>query len=355
MKEKILISTGGSGGHVIPATTIYEHLKNEYEVVISTDTRGLKYLDVNYYQIFEVDTPKLDKLILLPLSILKVFFLTFRSLFLLKKEKIKILISTGGYMSLPLCLAAKILNIKIFLLEPNMIIGRANKFFLNFCEKIICYSNNIIGFPNKFQNKLVISSPIIRKKYYEKNLKKKIDNIFTIMIVGGSQGAQIFDKIIHKLIVKISKTNSLKVIHQTDQNNVNFLKNFYLENKIENIVFNFKPDLDILLNQTDLCITRAGASSLAEIAILNIPFIAIPLPTSKDNHQLENAKYYKDKDCCWVVDQINFDKQKFEDLLLDSLKNKDDFFKKKKNLENLNYQNTWKNVNQNLLKTINEN
>jgi UDP-N-acetylglucosamine--N-acetylmuramyl-(pentapeptide) pyrophosphoryl-undecaprenol N-acetylglucosamine transferase len=292
---------------------------------------------------------------LLPLSILKVFFLTFRSLFLLKKEKIKILISTGGYMSLPLCLAAKILNIKIFLLEPNMIIGRANKFFLNFCEKIICYSNNIIGFPNKFQNKLVISSPIIRKKYYEKKLKKKIDNIFTIMIVGGSQGAQIFDKIIHKLIVKISKTNSLKVIHQTEENNVDFLKNFYLENKIENIVFNFNPDLDILLNQTDLCITRAGASSLAEIAILNIPFIAIPLPTSKDNHQLENAKYYKDKDCCWVVDQINFDKQKFEDLLLDSLKNKDDFFKKKKNLVNLNYQNTWKNVNQNLLKTINEN
>ncbi|MDA9645236.1 UDP-N-acetylglucosamine--N-acetylmuramyl-(pentapeptide) pyrophosphoryl-undecaprenol N-acetylglucosamine transferase [bacterium] len=355
MKEKILISTGGSGGHVIPATTIYEHLKNEYEVVISTDTRGLKYLNVNYYQIFEVNTPKLDKLILLPLSILKVFFLTFRSLFLLKKEKIKILISTGGYMSLPLCLAAKILNIKIFLLEPNMIIGRANKFFLNFCEKIICYSNNIIGFPNKFKKKLVISSPIIRKKYYEKNLKKKIDNIFTIMIVGGSQGAQIFDKIIHKLIVKISKTNPLKVIHQTDQNNVNFLKNFYLENKIENIVFNFKPDLDILLSQTDLCITRAGASSLAEIAILNIPFIAIPLPTSKDNHQFENAKYYKDKDCCWVVDQINFDKQKFEDLLLNLLKNKDVFFKKKKNLENLNYQNTWDNVNQNLLKTINEN
>jgi len=355
MKEKILISTGGSGGHVMPATTIYEHLKDKYEVVISTDSRGFKYLNANDFKIFEVDTPKLHKLILLPLSILKVFFLTFRSLFLLKKEKIKILISTGGYMSLPLCLAAKILNIKIFLLEPNMIIGRANKFFLNFCEKIICYSNNIIGFPNKFQNKLVISSPIIRKKYYEKNLKKKIDNIFTIMIVGGSQGAQIFDKIIHKLIVKISKTNSLKVIHQTDQNNVDFLKNFYLENKIENIVFNFKPDLDILLNQTDLCITRAGASSLAEIAILNIPFIAIPLPTSKDNHQLENAKYYKDKDCCWVVDQINFDKQKFEDLLLDSLKNKDDFFKKKKNLENLNYQNTWNNVNQNLLKTINEN
>ena len=355
MKVKILITTGGSGGHVIPATTIHDHLKKEYEVVISTDKRGLKYLDINKYKIFEIDTPKLDKSILLPLIILKVFFLTLKSLFILKQEKIQILISTGGYMSLPLCLAAKILNIKIFLLEPNMVIGRANKFFLNFCKKIICYSNNIIDFPNKFKNKLVISNPFIRKKYYEKDYVEKIDKFFTVMIVGGSQGAQIFDKIIHESIVEISKTNPLKIIHQTNQKNVVSFKNFYSENKIKNIVFSFDQNLDILLKQSDICITRAGASSLAEIAFLNIPFIAIPLPTSKDNHQFKNANYYKDKDCCWVIDQINFEKQKFEDLLLDLLKKNEDFFKKKKNLENLNYQNTWNNVNQNLLKIINEN
>ena len=90
----------------------------------------------------------------MPLSILKVFFLTLKSLILLKKEKIQILISTGGYMSLPLCIAARILNIKIYLLEPNMVIGRANKFFLKFCKKIICYAENIIGFPKKYKNKL---------------------------------------------------------------------------------------------------------------------------------------------------------------------------------------------------------
>jgi UDP-N-acetylglucosamine--N-acetylmuramyl-(pentapeptide) pyrophosphoryl-undecaprenol N-acetylglucosamine transferase len=355
MKEKILISTGGSGGHVILATTIHDHIKIKYEVIISTDLRGLKYLDIDNYKVFVVDTPKLNKSILLPFVILKVFFLTIKSLFLLKREKIKILISTGGYMSLPLCLAAKILNIKIFLLEPNMVIGRANKFFLNFCEKIICYANNIIGFPNKFKNKLIISNPFIRKKYYEKNFKEKVNKIFTLMIIGGSQGAQIFDEILHESIVKISKINVLKIIHQTNQKNVNFLKNFYLENNIENVVFSFEQNLNILLNESDLCITRAGASSLSEIALLNIPFIAIPLPTSKDNHQLENANYYKNKDCCWIINQINFDKQKFEDLLLDISKHGHDFLKKKKNLENLNYQNTWNNVNQNLLKILNEN
>ena len=355
MKKKILISTGGSGGHVIPAITICNHLKNEYDVVISTDLRGFKYLESNNHKIFLVNTPRLNRSVLIPFAILKVFFLTLKSLFILKREKIYILISTGGYMSLPLCLASKMLKIKIFLLEPNMIIGRANKFFLNFCEKIICYDNNIINFPKKFQNKLIALNPLIRKKFYEKNFKLKTDKVFTVIVIGGSQGAQIFDQLLHESFIKISKIKSLKIIHQTNQNNVNFLKNLYLKDKIDNVVFNFDQNLDILLKQADLCITRAGASSLAEIASLNIPFIAIPLPTSKDNHQFENANYYKNKNCCWIVDQTNFDQLKFEDLLIGILKNDDDFIKKKKNLENLNYQNTWNNVNQNLLKILNEN
>ena len=355
MKEKILISTGGSGGHVIPAITMHDHLKDNYDILISSDVRGLKYLDDKFYKILVINTPKLNNFILLPLSILKVFFLTLRSLILLKKEEIQILISTGGYMSLPLCIAARILNIKIYLLEPNMVIGRANKFFLKFCKKIICYAENIIGFPKEYKYKLKITNPLIRKKYYNKKLKENNNEKFTLIIIGGSQGAQIFDKILHQSIIKVSKIKPLKVIHQTNQKNIGDLKNLYLENKIDNTVFSFDQNLNLLIDQADLCITRSGASSLAEISLSNRPFIAIPLPTSKDNHQLENANYYKNNGCCWVIDEINFDKKKFEDLLLNILSNKNELSVKKNNLEKLNYQNTWNNVNQNLLNIINEN
>jgi UDP-N-acetylglucosamine--N-acetylmuramyl-(pentapeptide) pyrophosphoryl-undecaprenol N-acetylglucosamine transferase len=355
MKEKILISTGGSGGHVMPAITMCEHLKDNYDILISSDVRGLKYLDDKFYNILVLDTPNLNNFILLPLSILKVFFLTLRSLILLKKEKIQILISTGGYMSLPLCVAAKILNIKIYLLEPNMVIGRANKFFLKFCKKIICYSENIIGFPKEYKNKLKITNPLIRKKYYSKKLKENNIEKFTLIISGGSQGAQIFDKILHESIIEVSKIKPLKVIHQTNQKNIDALKNLYLKNKIDNTVFSFDQNLNLLIDQADLCITRSGASSLAEISLSKRPFIAIPLPSSKDNHQLENANYYKNKGCCWVVDQIDFNKKKFEDLLSKILNNKDEILLKKNNLEKLNFQNTWNNVNQNLLNIINEN
>ena len=123
MREKVLISTGGSGGHVIPAITIHDHLKEKYDTIISTDSRGLKYLEKNDYRSILIDTPKFNSLILFPFTLFKVLILTINSLKILKKEKISYLISTGGYMSLPLCLAAKILNIKIFLIEPNMVLG----------------------------------------------------------------------------------------------------------------------------------------------------------------------------------------------------------------------------------------
>jgi len=256
MINKILISTGGSGGHVIPATTIYNHLKTSHETLISTDIRGLAYLDKNYNTVV-INTPKLNNYFLLPFSFLKILFLTLKSFFILKKNNISILISTGGYMSLPLCLAAKTLGIKIFLIEPNMVLGRANKFFLNFSRKLICYSKNLINLPSGINHKVTIIKPLIRKEYYDSDTYQKQDNLFTIIIIGGSQGAKIFDELLNKSFISIAKKVSIKIIHQTSEQNINFLKNFYSQNNIKNTVFSFDHNLNKVLKQGDLCITRA--------------------------------------------------------------------------------------------------
>ena len=111
---------------------------------------------------------------------------------------------------------------------------------------------------------------------------------------------------------------------------------------------------DRIISQSDLCITRAGASTLAELSVLNVPFITVPLPTAKDNHQYENAYFFKNKDCCWMVDQKNFEEQ-IQEILKSILDKKGDYLNKKENLKKLNYQNTWINVNQKILEIINEN
>ena len=354
MKNFFLISTGGSGGHVKPATILYEHLSKDADVVISTDKRGLKFLNKNIYKLEIINTPKLNNIYLLPFNILVIIILTFKSFFLLKKKNINKVFSTGGYMSLPVIFAAKLLNLKIYLIEPNQVLGRANKFFLKSCEKIFCYSSEIKNFPDNLKNKIVITKPLVSKNIYKLSLASKVKEKFTILIVGGSQGAAIFDYNLKNSIVNVSKKNSIKVIHQTNEKNVLNLSEFYKKNNIENIIFSFNNDFANIIHQTDLCITRAGASTLAELSVMNIPFVAVPLPTSKDNHQFENANFYKNNDCCWIIDQKDFE-EKIEEYLWEILEKKNNYIKIRENLKKLNFQNTWINVNQKILRDLNEN
>ena len=86
--KKILISTGGTGGHVIPAEIISEHLNDSCEIYFSTDKRGLKYLSLNKNKTVIIDTPKLNLSFFLPFKLIKLFYLTLESLFYLKKKKL---------------------------------------------------------------------------------------------------------------------------------------------------------------------------------------------------------------------------------------------------------------------------
>ena len=204
MKKKILISTGGSGGHVIPATILYEHLKDQFHVFMSTDYRGMKFLDKKKYKFDIFNVPPMSKnIFLLPFQFFLMIYLIIKSIFFLRKRRIDILFSTGGYMSLSLCLASKVLNIKLFLFEPNMVLGRSNKFFIKSCEKIFCYSNKIKNFPNKYINKISIIPALLRKKIYEVKKAKDINKCINLLIIGGSQGAKIFDTLIKSSTIKL--------------------------------------------------------------------------------------------------------------------------------------------------------
>ena len=354
MKKNFLISTGGSGGHVIPAIILYQHLSEEVNIVISTDKRGLKYIDRDITNIDIIDTPRLNNIFLLPINFFVILFLIFKSFLILKTKKIEKIFSTGGYMSLPLIFAAKLLNLDIYLIEPNQVLGRANKFFLNSCKKIFCYSDKIKNFPENFKSKIIKIYPLVKKDIYKVKKEFKKKEKINILIVGGSQGANIFDKNLKNSIVNISKKNSIKVIHQTSQNNISYLRDFYSNNNIENKIFSFEKNFLRIISEADLCITRAGASTLAELSILNIPFIAVPLPASRDNHQFENANFYEKNDCCWLIEQ-NYFEEKIEQTLISIFEKKNDYIKKKENLKKLNNKNTWANVNKKILESLNEN
>jgi UDP-N-acetylglucosamine--N-acetylmuramyl-(pentapeptide) pyrophosphoryl-undecaprenol N-acetylglucosamine transferase len=356
MNKNLLISTGGSGGHVVPATIFYEHLKKNFEIIITTDKRGLQFLNKEKYNIEIINTPKLSKnLFLLPFQLFLILYLIFKSFIFLKKKKIKILISTGGYMSLPLCIASKILNIKIFLFEPNMVLGRANRFFLNFCEKIFCYSDKMNNFPKNLTNKIIIIDSLLRKEFYLAKSKEDINRVINLLIIGGSQGAKLFDTVVKNSVIKLSKKYKLKIFQQTNLKNYKDLRKFYSNNGIENELFDYNDNIVELMNQAHLCVTRAGASTLAELTFLNIPYLAIPYPLAKDDHQFQNALFYKNKNVCWLLKQENLKDDILFNNLINIIRDKEDYLIKKKNMKKFSYQNTWNNINQKLISIINEN
>ena len=356
MTKRILISTGGSGGHVVPATILYEHLKDKFHVSISTDDRGMKFLEKNKYNLEVFNVPKISKnIFLLPFQLFLIIYLIIKSIFFLKKRRVDILISTGGYMSLPFCLASKILSIKLFLFEPNMVLGRSNKLFVKSCEKIICYSDKIKNFPKKYINKIKVIPPLLRKKFYEIEKTKNINKHIDLLVIGGSQGAKIFDSLIKTSIIKLSKRYSLKVYQQVYLANFENLKKFYKEHNISHELFDFHNDISNIMNKANICVTRAGASTLAELVFLNLPFVAIPLPTSKDNHQFENAFFYNEIGCNWILNQNEINDETVTNKLVNIIDNKDQYLDKKINMKNFSCQNTWNNINQKIISLINEN
>ena len=342
--NKILISTGGTGGHVIPAQVLYDYLYKKNEVIIATDNRGLNYINKNLYKTKKIDVPKISKNILEFIPFVIFFTLSFlNSYFFLKQKKIKVLISTGGYMSIPTCLAARILKLKIFLFEPNLILGKANKFLLNYCNKIFTYSRSIINLPKKMKYKNFVIKPLIRKDIFlvKTKLVRKKKN-FSILIIGGSQGAKKFDNLFKTDLIKISKNFKIKLFHQPSSKNLKKLKKFYFENNIKSEIFSYTNNLHKIMKKCDFIITRSGASTINELVFLEKPFLAIPFPFAKDDHQFHNAKHYVSKNFGWLVREGKFKQNFLYKFIRKLIKNKKLLLQKKKNMHNFVKRYDWK-------------
>tara|TARA_A100001011_G_scaffold203781_1_gene212078 strand:+ start:500 stop:1576 length:1077 start_codon:yes stop_codon:yes gene_type:complete len=357
--KKILIVTGGSGGHVIPSLSLYDTLKDNFEVQIATDLRGSKYINKDNYNFSLIDVPNLyTNILLLPYNLIKFCISILKSYKYLKLNNINILISTGGYMSLPLCLASNLMNIKIYIIEPNSIIGRVNKLTLSFAQKIICYDENLKGIPKKFLNKIYPIKPLLRKEIYkyERNRKTILQEKKKILIIGGSQGAKFFDEFISKMITKLSKTENICVLQQViDYKSKENIRELYQKNQVEHELFEYDDKLLIKAVNYDLAITRSGASTISELSYLNIPFVAIPFPYAKDNHQYYNAEFYKKNKCCWLIMQKDIDENKFIHMMIKIFEDKNEYFSVKKKLIKLTEENSWEKNKLKLIELINEN
>ncbi len=329
MTKKIIFSSGGTGGHIFPAINLMKYFSNKgFDVLLVTDTRGNIFLKHHtHFRSYTIsaDTPSNKSLFKKIFSFITIFLSIIRSIVILRREKPDLIIGFGGYVSFPISFSSKFYKIPLVIYENNLILGRTNKNLLPLSKKILLGTKIPINFPEKYKSKVYQVGNILREEIinYSITKKKNSGKIFSILVLGGSQGAEVFGKIVPSTVKMLKdKGYVTEVNQQCIKEQKNSLIHFYEKNNIKNNIFDFTNNILDLIASSDLAISRCGASTTAELVNTLTPFIAVPYPHSMDNHQYLNAKYYESKGCCWVIEQDKFSSINLFNLIQDIIQDK---------------------------------
>ena len=349
MNKKIVFTAGGTGGHIFPAINLMKDFSEKgYEVLLVTDSRGKNFIK-NYSElkffVIKSATFTNKNLIKKIFSIFIILYSMVGAALILRKEKPDLVFGFGGHVSFPISFVSKFFNIPLVIYENNMILGRANKYLAMFSRKIFISRGITNKFLQKYKNKVFEIGPILNKKIINYTNKQKNKNVFSILVMGGSQGAKIFGNIVPDVIKSLNdQVQKIQIYQQCVKGQQEEISNFYKRNNIKNYVFEFDKNILELILSSDLAITRCGASSTAELTQTLTPFIAIPLPDSIDNHQYLNAKYYENKECCWIMEQKNFSSKNLFNLIEEIVKNKNKLENIRENMKKISSKNVYNDI-----------
>ena len=326
-KLNVLISAGGTGGHLIPAQQLAKKLISDRKSRVVFMAKGL-FLNQNFrkenYKFIDISSGPLTKkkFVFSAFSILKG---TIQSIFYLFKNKIDVVAGFGSYHTFPVLLAAYLLKIPIVVFESNCLLGKVNRFFAK-KAKIVATQFKIKN-REKYKNiKLVPLLPWIEQENkidkdqarVKLNLKKEL---FTILVFGGSQGASFINEVFVNAVLDINKIQEFQVIHICgNEEKKRKLEKLYNINGITSYVSIYEKDMIPIYCAADLAVCRSGAVTIAELIFFEIPAYLIPYPHSSEKHQEINGFFLSDNIRGGVVYlQKDFNQQKFTRDLFQSI------------------------------------
>jgi len=322
-KKTICLVAGSSGGHIIPALQLGQKWlqKNKSGRVIffcSSKKLDKKILEKTSFLTktinLNLDNFPGKKIWLYPKFLFQLLYSFFKSLFYLIKYRPHKTIGTGGYISIPVCIAAKLIRSKVELYELNVVPGKAikalipiaNKIFITFEGSKLFFQHRmkdvskrceLKNYPIRFEEK----DKSFDKKVILSNINKNFDITFeenkkTIFLLGGSQGSLFLNNILKKWIEKNkSILQNLQIIHQRGITDKTDWPSFYKNLALPAIVFSYDENIKDYYVISDLIICRAGAGTLFEIEFFKKQSLVIPLKSEQTDHQVDNALEMKHK------------------------------------------------------------
>lgn len=306
--KKIVLTGGGTAGHVTPNIALLPHLKNAgYEVFYMGSYDGIEKrliadFDIPYYGIATGKFRRyLDpKNFTDPFRVLKGYSEAKKYL---KQIKPDVVFSKGGFVSVPVVRAAAALKIPCMIHESDMTPGLANKLCAPVAEKICCNFPETLAMLPK--DRAVLTGSPIREELASGNKIAGLDmcgftaNKPVIMVIGGSQGAASVNKAVRAALPKL--LTDFQVVHLCGKEKIdNLLLNVEGYKQFEYL----KSELKDIFAMADVVISRAGANAICELLALNKPNILIPLPSAKSRgDQLLNARSFESQGFSIVIDE----------------------------------------------------
>lgn len=358
-KMRVVISAGGTGGHIYPALAIINKIKekepNSEFIYIGTHNRMEKDI-----------IPKHN----IPFKSIEIYGFDRRNLFknfktikclltaknkckkIIKEFKPDIVIGAGGYVTVPVIMAAHSLKIKTFIHEQNSIAGKANLMMSKKVDLIgVSFKSSMKEFPK--EKTIFTGNPCSESAVKIEAMDKKelglSNNKKLVLFVMGSLGASKVNEFLVKTM-NLFKNKDYEILYVTGKNDFDNVSNNKFPNNVK--VVPYIENMARIMKKTDLIVTRAGASTLSEIIALNIPSILIPSPYVPNNHQYINAMDLVNNSAGIIIEEKDLDSVKLVNEIDNLLENKEKIRKIKNNLNKLKIENSSTIIYNNIKKLI---
>ena len=321
-QKKLLIAAGGTGGHVFPAQALaHDACIRGWEVHFITEKRGAQWKGFD-------ENVKLHKIMTgnfgdgsLVKKLLNIVFLgvgVLQSILLMWWIRPQAIVGFGGYPSFPALIGSLFHPTKRIVHEQNAVLGRVNRWLHPILDKVA------ISIPlTKKYTKTVQTGMPVRPAVRVGRVDPypPLSGTINIVVLGGSQGAKVFSEVLPTAFETIRNTTQvdLNIIQQCREELLSETKEAYQKTGIKVELTPFIEVVSEVLVKAHLVISRAGASSIAEVTTVGRPSILIPYPWAMDDHQTANAEAIKKKGAAWVMDEERFKQGHFTILLRDLL------------------------------------
>ncbi len=330
---KILLAAGGSGGHIYPGLSIIQRIKKIEP--------SAEFLWVGTYKGKEREVAERENIDYIPVKAwsinnegliwkLQAYWfhgiMTLKLLYLMKKNRVDAVITTGGYSTASSLMAASLLKIPLFMHEQNVFPGLGTRKFARYASKIFTSFEGSENYLKGMEDKVYLYGNPVREDFNQLDPDRAREELgigekTLVVSLGGSLGSRSINNFIRGLLPYIEKNDNLHWIHIVGVDYEEELT--YYRDKKNIQAFTFLHDLPRYLVASDLLISRSGASTITEISSLGKASILIPSPNVLDDHQTFNARLFSDRQAAILLEDSVLEEPEAKKLVFELLEDRE--------------------------------